>query len=87
MNRIITVIAITSVTFVTARALADDSAGQSRMTKRQLFAQVVGCMKKRMSASNTISYNEALKVCKDQIRSQGDNPSRTLVASDASTKP
>ncbi|MGO9847670.1 MAG: hypothetical protein ACLPKT_14055 [Methylocella sp.] len=88
MNRIFTVIAMTSVMLVGARALAVDSVSQSTMSKRQLIAQMVGCMKKRMSANNTISYNEAMKACKDQISKQSDNSaSRTLVASDTPTKP
>jgi hypothetical protein len=88
MNRIFTIIAMTSVMFVGARALAVDSVSQSTMSKRQLIAQMVGCMRKQMSANNTISYNEAMKACKDQISKQTDkSASRTLVASDTLTKP
>ena len=71
-----------------AQALAVDSTGQPSISKRQLIAQMVGCMRKQMSANNTISYNEAMKACKDQISKQTDNSaSRTLVASDALAKP
>jgi hypothetical protein len=88
MNRMFTVVALTGVIFVGARALAADSANQPTMSKRQLIAQVVGCMKKQMSASNSISYNAAMKVCKEQMSRQSDNStSRTLVASDGLTKP
>ena len=88
MNRVFTVIAMTSVMLVGERALAVDSVSQSKMSKRQLIAQMVGCMRKQMSANNTISYNEAMKVCKDQMSKQNDNSAaRTLVASDAQTKP
>jgi hypothetical protein len=88
MNRVFTVIAMTSVMLVGARALAVDSASQSTMSKRQLIAQMIGCMRKQMSADKTISYNEAMKACKDQISKQNDNSaSRTLVASDTQTKP
>ncbi len=88
MNRILTVIAMTSVMLVSARALAVDSVSQSTMSKRQLVAQMVGCMRKQMSANNTISYIEAMKVCKDQISKRSDSSaSRTLVASDTLTKP
>jgi hypothetical protein len=87
MNRVLTAIAMTGL-LVGARALAVDSIGQSTMSKRQLIAQMVGCMRKQMSANNTISYNEAMKACKDQISKQSDNSaSRTLVASDALAKP
>jgi hypothetical protein len=88
MNRMFTVVALSGVIFVGARALAVDSANQPTMSKRQLIAQVVGCMKKQMSASYSISYNAAMKVCKDQMSKQSDNStSRTLVASDGLTKP
>jgi hypothetical protein len=83
MNRVLTVVALSGVIFVGARALAADSMNQSTMSKRQLFAQIVGCMKKRMSANKNSSYNEAMKACKEQIRQQNDNlPSDALVASD-----
>jgi hypothetical protein len=87
MNRIFSVIAITGAMFVGAQALAVDSGSQSSMIKRQLIAQTVGCMRKQMSTNNTISYNEAMRACKDQIAKQSDNSaSRTLVASDTPAK-
>lgn len=88
MNRISTVIAIAGVMLIGARALAVDSANQSTMSKHQQLVQIVGCMKKQMSSSNSISYNAAMKVCKAQLSQQsGDTASRTLVASDRVTKP
>jgi hypothetical protein len=89
MNRIFTVIAMTGMMMlVGTRALAADSVNPPTMSKRQLIAQVVGCMKRQMSASNSISYNAAMKACKDQIGRQSDSAtSRTLVASDGLTKP
>jgi hypothetical protein len=87
MNHVFTAIAMTGL-LIGAQALAVDSTGQPTMSKRQLIAQMVGCMRKQMSANNTISYNEAMKACKDQISKQTDNSaSRTLVASDTQTKP
>jgi hypothetical protein len=87
MNRVLTAIAMTGL-LVGARALAVDSIGSPTMSKRQLIAQMVGCMRKQMSANNTISYNEAMKTCKDQMNTQSNNSaSRTLVASDALAKP
>jgi hypothetical protein len=87
MNHVLTAIAMTGL-LIGAQALAVDSTGQPTMSKRQLIAQMVGCMRKQMSANNTISYNEAMKACKDQISKQTDNSaSRTLVASDTQTKP
>ncbi len=87
MNRVLIAIAMTGLLII-AQALADDSTGQPTMSKRQLIAQLVGCMKKQMSANNAISYNEALKTCKTQMNTQRDNStSRTLVASESQTKP
>jgi hypothetical protein len=90
MNGVLTVIALTCVMLVGAQALAADSVTvtQSTMSKRQLIAQMVGCVRKQMAASKTISYNEAMKVCKDQLNSQSDGSgSRTLVASHIPAKP
>jgi pectin methylesterase-like acyl-CoA thioesterase len=88
MNRIVTAIALTGVTFFGTQALAVDSTSQSTMNKRQMIVQMVGCMRKRMSANKSSSYNEAKKACKDQINRESDNsPSGALVASDAPAKP
>jgi len=84
MNRVVTVIVLSGVIFVGTRALAADPMSQSALNKRQMLAQIVGCMKKRMSANKNSSYNEAMKACKEQIKRDNDNlPSGTLVASDA----
>jgi hypothetical protein len=88
MNRVVTMIALSGVVFVGTRALAVDSISQPTMSKRQLVAQIVGCMKKRMSANKNSSYNEAMKACKDQIKKGSDHlPSGALVASDTPAKP
>ena len=88
MNRVVTMIALSGVVFVGTRALAVDSTSQPTMSKRQMVAQIVGCMKKRMSANKNSSYNEAMKACKDQINKQSDKlPSGALVASDTTAKP
>jgi hypothetical protein len=88
MNRLLTVIATTGVIFVGAQALAIDSIHQSTMSKRQMIVQIVGCMKKRMAANRSSSYNEAMKACKDQINKEGDSlTSGALVASDTPAKP
>ncbi len=87
MNHVLTAIAMTGL-LIGAQALAVDSTSQPTISKRQLIAQMVGCMKKQMAANKAISYNEALKTCKDQMNTQsGKSASRTLVASDTLTKP
>jgi len=81
-------IAVTSAIFAGEQAFAVDSISQPTMSKRHMIVQIVGCMKKRMSANKAILYNEAAKACKDQINKQSDNPpSGTLVASDTPAKP
>ena len=88
MYRVATVIALTGVIFACTPALAGDSASRSTMSKRQMIVQMVGCMKKRMSADRSSSYNDARKACKDQINKQSDNlASGALVASDTPAKP
>ena len=88
MNRVVPIIALTSVMFVGAQAHAVDSMSQSTMSKRQMIVQIVGCMKKRMAANKSSSYNEAMKACKDQINKESDSlTSGALVASDTPAKP
>jgi hypothetical protein len=88
MNRIVTVIVFIGVIVLGRQALAVDDAGQSKMSKRQMIAQVVNCMKKRMSADRNTSYNEAMKACKEQVNRENDTlPAGALVASDHAAKP
>ena len=62
---------------------AADAASPTSPSRRQLS----GCMTKQMTASRTISYNEASKVCKDQLKSQNDAlveaPNDNLAANEA----
>jgi hypothetical protein len=45
--------------------------GQSGVSQQTAnHRQLSDCMTRRMAASRTLSYNEAAKVCKDQIESQ-----------------
>jgi hypothetical protein len=88
MNRIVILIAFTGVILLGRAALAVDEAGQSKMSKRQMAAEVVSCMKKRMSADRSTSYNEAMKVCKEQVNRENDTlGAGALVASDHPAKP
>jgi phosphohistidine phosphatase SixA len=80
--------AMAVVMLTAAQAIADDAVSQSTMRKRQMIAQVVNCMKKRMSVDREISYNAASKVCKDQLNNQSNNSvSVALVASASPAKP
>jgi hypothetical protein len=78
---------MSSVVFAGAHALADPER-QPTLTKRQVIAQTIDCMRKRMSIDRAVSYNEAAKTCRDQISKQSDKAAPgTLVASDSPTKP
>lgn len=85
MNRMVTAIAMGGLLLVAAQAVAVDT-GQPALTRHQMLTQVIGCMKKRMSANRTTSYNEAAKVCKEQLK-QSDSSSVPLVAADTPAKP
>jgi hypothetical protein len=88
MKRVVTAIALAGVIFVGTQTLAADSTSQPTMSKRQMIAQMVSCMRKRMSANKNSSYNDAMKACKDQMNKQRDDfPSGALVASDTPAKP
>ena len=88
MNRVVTLIAFSSVILLGRQALAVGDAGPSKMSKRQMIAQVVSCMKKRMSADRSTSYNEAMKACKEQVNRENDTlAAGALVASDHPAKP
>jgi hypothetical protein len=50
------------VLLVGAHALAAPPASQAAITKRQL----VECMIKRMGANRTLSYNDAMRTCKER---------------------
>jgi len=88
MNRTVTVIAIAGLLSIAAQALAVDTTatGQPPLSRRQMASQIIGCMKKRMAASRSISYYEAAKLCKEQLK-QSDGTAGPLVAADAPAKP
>jgi hypothetical protein len=86
-NRVLTMITMICTMLIGASSLAMGSPRSPTMTKHQMIVQMESCMKTQMSASKTIWYNEAAKVCKDQIVNQSDSStSGALVASDAPSK-
>jgi hypothetical protein len=88
VNLAATGIVLTGVILAGAPANADDAASQRTIAKRQTIVQMVGCMRKRMAASQSRSYNDAMKACKDQLSKESDNsPPGALVASDSPPKP
>ncbi len=83
MSRTLKMVMMTCTMVAGVPALAVDSARPQAMTRHQVIVQTIGCMRRRMSADKSISYNEAAKVCKNQIVKQRDNATAgVLVASD-----
>jgi hypothetical protein len=70
MKHILLAIAVAGV-LASAQVTAADMSAESAWVaaKRQLLS----CMSKRMSASRTVSYNEAKKTCSAQLKPQPDN--------------
>jgi hypothetical protein len=79
MNRVPVVLLV--LCFVTGHASAMDLKQQSWATKRQAASLVIDCMKKRMAKDRMISYNEAGRLCKQEVTRQFEGaPSGPLVA-------
>ena len=86
MNRVPVVIGMLGALLAGTQSSAVDWKNQSLANKRQGVSMVVDCMRKRMSKDRAISYNEAAKVCKQEVARQFDSaPPGALVAAD--TKP
>jgi hypothetical protein len=87
MERASLAIATAVAVLASTHAFADDWKGQSLATKRQVVSQVVDCMRKRMSSDRAISYNQAAKVCKDEVNRRYDAASAgPLVAAERAGK-
>jgi hypothetical protein len=86
MNRVPVVIGMLGALLAGTQGSAVDWKNQSSATKRQAVSLVIDCMRKRMSKDRSISYNEAARVCKQEVARQFDSaPPGALVAAD--TKP
>ena len=86
MNRIPVVIAVLGALLAGTQSSAVEFKNQSPATKRVAANMVIGCMRKRMAKDRSISYNEAARLCKEEVARQFDNASPgALVAAD--TKP
>jgi hypothetical protein len=81
MNRLPAVIAIAGSVFGVSSTLAADLP-HSLSAKRQFASQVIVCMRKRMAADKYISYNQAARICKDEVTKLDGADSGPLVAAD-----
>lgn len=82
MKRLTWILAIASAVLATSPAFASDWKGQPLAVKRQMVAQVVACMKKRMHGDRLISYNQASKLCRDEVEARLDKPSTGVLVAD-----
>ncbi len=86
MNRAGVVVTMLGALLMGTHAAAGDWKNQSIATRRQAAGMVIDCMRKRMSRDRLISYNEAAKVCKQEVAKRFEtDQSGVLVAED--TKP
>jgi hypothetical protein len=63
MKRAAAVMGLGTAILIGGYAVAVEPTSQRPTTKRQ----VLDCMTKRMSADRAVSYNDAMKACKDRI--------------------
>lgn len=59
-------IGVTSALLMVGQACAADPGNRPQTPRRQLM----DCMTRRMSADRTLSYNEAVKRCKEQMKTK-----------------
>lgn len=64
MQRLCLIFTAIGLVLCGAPLLAEESANPAPISKRQL----ADCMTRRMYADRTVSYNDAAKACKDQLR-------------------
>jgi ATP-dependent 26S proteasome regulatory subunit len=63
MKRLMATIGLSGALLMGGFAAAIEPANRSPAAKRQILE----CMTRRMSADRAISYNEAMKACKDRV--------------------
>ncbi len=87
MKRLALAMVMTGAVLASTQASAGDWKSQPMANKRQMVAQVIDCMKKRMGSDRVISYNQAAKVCKDEVNRRFDaSNAGPLVAADSPGK-
>ncbi len=64
MHRVCSTLAALALVLSSAPLPAEESAAAAPISRRQL----ADCMTRRMYANRTLSYNDAAKACKDQLR-------------------
>jgi len=80
MHRLRNCIFIVSLLGGSGATQADETVNRTILTQHQRIIQRTGCMKRRMYANRTISYNEAMKVCEARLTQQHSMAKGVLVA-------
>jgi hypothetical protein len=81
MNRALIAIGVTSALLMVGQVCADPP-NRPQTLRRQLM----DCMTRRMSADRTLSYNEAVKRCKEQMKTKDAAVISSILAKPASTR-
>ncbi len=78
---------IAAASLAGTHAMSADWKPQAHSARHQTVGQIIDCMKKHMVVDRSISYNDAAKVCKQQVLAQreGSSPG-PLVAADTTEK-
>jgi hypothetical protein len=74
VNRLMVAVWLTSALLVGAHAVAAQPVSQAALFKHQLS----DCMSRRMGADRTLSYNDAMRTCKDRLQ-----PTKEALASNS----
>jgi hypothetical protein len=74
MYRFTVVVGLSSALLVGAQVMATQPMSQAALFKRQLS----DCMSRRMGADRTLSYNDAMRTCRDRLQ-----PTKEALASNS----
>jgi hypothetical protein len=72
-------LAVTSLSFAGMQAMGG-SVQPPPTERHQMMLETTDCMRRRMSADKVVSYNEAAKTCREQIRKQHAQPAPLVAA-------
>jgi hypothetical protein len=82
MKRLTCFFAAASAALAISQAFASDWRGQPPAVKRQMVTQMIACMKKRMEGDRLVSYNQASKLCRDEVQARLDKARAGLLVAD-----
>lgn len=86
MNRLTLILATAGAVVATSQAIASDWKGKPLAVKRQMVSQVISCMKRRMSSDRLISYNQASKLCREQVQAKFEKASTGPLVAETTAK-